>query len=139
MCASTVCNLLFVLDSAPEHTTYMGTTFLPRRAFLKTLGAGATAAALPNWLQGRNEFAGSKPNIVLIWVDDLSWADVGAYGSRFCETPNLDRFAAQGKRFTNGYAPSPICSASRAAVLTGQSPARLHFEFVSKPPWMDPF
>ncbi len=111
----------------------MRSRLVTRRAFVQSMGTVGAAASLPYWLQGRNEFAGSKPNIVLIWVDDLSWADVGAYGSRFCETPNLDRFAAQGMRFTDGYAPSPICSASRAAVLTGQSPARLHFEFVSKP------
>ena len=63
---------------------------------------------------------------------DLGWSDLGSYGSPYCETPNLDRFAREGLRFTDGYCPAPICSASRAAVLTGQSPARLHFEYVSK-------
>ncbi|WP_438481192.1 sulfatase [Oleiharenicola lentus] len=75
----------------------------------------------------------AKPNIIFILADDLGFSDIGAYGQKFAETPHLDRFAQQGVRFTNGYAPAPICSASRASILTGRSPARLHFEFVSKP------
>ena len=76
-----------------------------------------------------------KPhNILLILVDDLHWSNVGAYGSDFFETPSLDRLAREGWRFTDGYSAAPICSASRAGILTGCSPARLGFEFVSKPP-----
>lgn len=75
-----------------------------------------------------------KPkNILLILVDDLGWANVGSYGSDFFITPHLDRLAREGWRFTDGYSPAPICSASRAAILTGRSPARLGFEFVTKP------
>lgn len=73
------------------------------------------------------------PNVVVIVADDLSWADLGCYGNAKIETPHLNRLASQGMRFTNAYAPAPICSASRAALLTGKSPARLHFEFVTKP------
>ena len=102
-----------------------------RRAFLKSVSGGATALSASRVLPAP-EASPLKPNIVFIFVDDLSWSDVGAYGSRYCETPHLDGFAREGLRFTNGYCPAPICSASRAAVLTGQSPARLHFEFVSK-------
>ncbi len=102
-----------------------------RRTFLKNAGRGSTALSLSRYLSA-GEATPLKPNIVFIFVDDLSWSDVGAYGSRYCETPNLDRFAQEGLRFTDGYCPAPICSASRAAVLTGRSPARLHFEFVSK-------
>ena len=65
------------------------------------------------------------PNIVIILADDLAWADVGCYGSRFHETPSLDRLAAKGMRFTNGYAAHMSCSPSRAALLTGRYPARL--------------
>jgi arylsulfatase A-like enzyme len=68
---------------------------------------------------------GSVPNIILILADDLAWADVGCYGSTFHETPNLDRLAAEGMRFTNGYAAHMSCSPSRAALLTGRYPARL--------------
>lgn len=65
------------------------------------------------------------PNIVLILVDDLGWTDLGCYGSRYYETPNLDRLAEQGMRFTNAYAACAVCSPTRAAVMTGRYPARL--------------
>ena len=74
-----------------------------------------------------------RPNIVFILTDDLGAADLAADGAPLADTPALDRLRAQSLTFSNGYAPAPICSASRAAFLTGRSPARLHFEFVSKP------
>ncbi len=78
-------------------------------------------------------FAGEEPpNIVFILVDDLSWSDLGCYGNRIHDTPNIDRLAREGMRFTQAYAPAPICSASRAAIMSGKFPARLHFEFVTK-------
>lgn len=67
-----------------------------------------------------------QPNVVLILTDDLGWGDLGCYGSDFYRTPNLDRLAAQGVRFTGAYAAAPVCSPSRASLLTGKSPARLH-------------
>ena len=78
--------------------------------------------------------AGDCPNVVLILADDLGWRDLRCYGSPWHETPHLDRLAREGTRFTQGYAAAPICSASRAALLTGRSPARLGFEFVTKLP-----
>ncbi|PQO41212.1 DUF4976 domain-containing protein [Blastopirellula marina] len=74
----------------------------------------------------------APPNIVFILADDLAWSDLGCYGHPFHETPNLDRLCQQGLRFTNAYASAPICSASRASILTGKTPARLGFEFVTK-------
>jgi arylsulfatase A-like enzyme len=65
------------------------------------------------------------PNIVFILADDMGINDLGSYGRVDHYTPNLDRLAAEGKRFTNAYAPAPICSPTRAAILTGQAPARL--------------
>ena len=65
------------------------------------------------------------PNIVLIMVDDLGWMDLACQGNRLVETPHLDRLAGQGMRFTNAYAAAPVCSPTRAAMLTGKSPARL--------------
>ena len=79
-----------------------------------------------------NAAPATRPNIVLIVADDLGWRDLRCYGSEIHDTPNLDRLAAEGMRFTQGYAAAPICSASRAALLTGRSPARLNFEFVTK-------
>ena len=64
-------------------------------------------------------------NIIFILVDDLGWTDLGCYQSSFYETPNIDQLAANGIRFTNAYAASPVCSPTRAAIMTGQSPARV--------------
>jgi arylsulfatase A-like enzyme len=70
--------------------------------------------------------AATRPNIVFVLADDLGWTDLACFGSSFYETPNLDRLAAQGMRFTDAYAACTVCSPSRASILTGQSPARLH-------------
>ncbi len=69
---------------------------------------------------------GRKPNVILFLVDDLGWADVGYEGSSLYATPNIDRFAKQGVRFTQAYSACPVCSPSRASILTGEYPARLH-------------
>ncbi|WP_417391854.1 sulfatase [Gimesia sp.] len=82
--------------------------------------------------------AEKSPNIVFILADDLGWKDLGCYGGTLAQTPHLDQLAKQGLRFTAAYSPAPICSASRAAILTGKTPARLHFEFVTKPAGVEP-
>ncbi len=64
--------------------------------------------------------AARKPNIVLLYADDLGWTDLGCFGSRFYETPNLDRLAAQGMRLTAAYACAGNCAPSRACLMTGQ-------------------
>lgn len=66
------------------------------------------------------------PNVVLMLVDDMGWTDLGCQGSKFYETPHIDRLAKDGMRFTEGYSACTVCSPTRAAVLTGKSPARLH-------------
>lgn len=65
------------------------------------------------------------PNIVLIFMDDMGYADVGVYGAKDYKTPNIDMLAKQGMRFTNFYAAQPICTVSRAALLTGCYPNRI--------------
>lgn len=67
-----------------------------------------------------------SPNIILFLIDDYGWADSGCYGSTYHQTPNIDALAAQGMRFTEAYAAAPVCSPTRAALMTGKSPARLH-------------
>ncbi len=96
-----------------------------RRHFLQTLGA---AALMPtcggvsrSWGSGRRR----PPNFVFFLIDDLGWKDLGCYGSTFHETPCIDRLAAQGMRFTSAYAACPVCSPTRASILTGKYPARL--------------
>ncbi|MEZ6127519.1 MAG: sulfatase [Planctomycetaceae bacterium] len=69
---------------------------------------------------------------MFLLADDLGWSDSGCYGHPWHRTPNIDRLASEGMRFTNGYSPAPICSAARASLLTGQAVARLRFEFVTK-------
>ncbi|MGI6367000.1 MAG: sulfatase [Anaerolineae bacterium] len=66
-----------------------------------------------------------RPNIVFILIDDMGWRDLGCYGSSFYETPHIDALAARGVRFTNAYAACPVCSPTRASILTGKYPARL--------------
>jgi arylsulfatase A-like enzyme len=70
--------------------------------------------------------APQKPNVVFILIDDLGGKDLGCYGSRFYRTPHLDRLAAVGMRFTDAYAACPVCSPTRAAIMTGKYPARLN-------------
>jgi arylsulfatase A len=86
-----------------------------RRKFLTTL-AGATVAARQR----------RPPNFVFILVDDWGWRDTTYNGSKFYETPHIDRLARSGMIFTNGYSASPVCSPTRAALMTGRYPARLH-------------
>lgn len=67
---------------------------------------------------------GSRPpNVIVFLVDDMGWMDCGAYGAKYYETLNIDRFAKRAMRFTNAYA-QPLCSPTRASLLTGKSPAR---------------
>jgi arylsulfatase A len=70
--------------------------------------------------------AAPRPNVVLVLIDDLGWTDLGCQGSTFYETPHIDRLAASGMRLTHCYSACTVCSPTRAAVLTGMYPARLH-------------
>ena len=100
-----------------------------RRHLLKAIGLGAAAFAVQSSGDSLKLFANGstykKPNIVLILVDDLGWIDTGCYGSKYYETPNIDKLAAEGMRFTDAYAACAVCSPTRAAVMTGRYPARL--------------
>jgi len=69
--------------------------------------------------------AASRPNIIFVLADDLGWTELGCYGNTFNETPNIDRLAREGMRLTQAYAAAPVCSPYRAALLTGQYPARV--------------
>ena len=103
-----------------------------RRDFLKKAGLGA-AAMLLFPMSGKSAAArdgqtsgAAKPNFVFILIDDLGWADIGCFGSTYHETPNIDRLASKAMRFTNAYAACPVCSPTRASIMTGKYPARLH-------------
>lgn len=73
-----------------------------------------------------SSLAQNRPNIVFILADDLGYHDLGYAGSSYYETPNIDALAARSMNFVNGYAASRVCSPSRAAIMTGKAPARLH-------------
>ena len=105
---------------------------LDRRNFLRTITGGAFASFTP--LSG----AVAPPwNVLFVLMDDLGWRDLGPYGNRFIDTPNLDRFAQQSVRFTNAYAACPVCSPTRASIMTGKYPARLHLTdwIPGRKPW----
>lgn len=94
---------------------------MDRRAFLKTAGFAAAAGALNLGgcvvLGGRR--SARKPNIVFLFADDLGYGDLGCYGQKRIKTPNLDRMAAEGMRFTQHYAGSTVCAPSRCVLMTG--------------------
>jgi arylsulfatase A-like enzyme len=97
-----------------------------RRDFLKGMTAGAVLGV--SGLSGTSGLLGrerKKPNFVFFLLDDMGWKDLGCFGSPFYETPNIDRLAAQGMRFTNAYAACPVCSPTRASIMTGKYPARI--------------
>lgn len=101
---------------------------MDRRSFLLSLAAPLAAQ------RGRQ-----RPlNFVFVLADDLGWADTGAYGGDLHETPNIDRLARSGVKFTRAYAASPVCTPTRASIHTGKYPAKLHMtiwrEAARKPP-----
>ncbi len=96
-----------------------------RRQFIKLMGAGTAALAFSG-CGVFNKRLKEKPNILFILADDLGPAQVGCYGSTYYETPNIDRLADVGARFTDAYAAAPVCSPTRASIMTGKYPARLH-------------
>jgi len=99
---------------------------IDRRSFLRCLAGGAAAAAADRCaLAAAAPASGRKPNIIFVLADDLGWPELGCYGNTFNETPNLDRLATQGMRFTNAYAAAPVCSPFRASFIAGQWPARI--------------
>ena len=97
-----------------------------RRAFLKTALGGLTAAAVCPRMMLRAAGSNNKPlNFVFFLVDDFGWADIAANNPHtFYETPNIDRIAARGMNFTNGYAANPVCSPTRFSIMTGKYPSR---------------
>ncbi len=99
---------------------------MKRRIFLKKIGLGAAVLVSSKALFSMiTEGKDRKLNFIIINVDDLGWTDVTCYGSRYYETPNIDRLASQGMKFTNAYAACAVCSPTRAAIMTGRYPARI--------------
>ena len=98
---------------------------MKRRDFVKSLGAGLAAASSPGLLSFCRSSA-RRPNIIYILADDLGYAELGCYGQRKIRTPHLDGLAAQGMRFSQHYAGSPVCAPSRCTLLTGRHTGHSH-------------
>jgi arylsulfatase A len=109
-----------------------------RRDFIKTIGFGAAALAVPGCKTLTEAGAGRSgeerpPNFIIIFTDDQGYADVGCFGAEGFETPNLDRMAAEGMRFSDFYVGGPACTPSRAALMTGCYPQRVSLPHVLGP------
>ena len=111
---------------------------LTRRKFLATLASGATllstrgkAAQVSSTSANRIQ---PRPNVIFILADDLGWGDLSCYGRPDYRTPNLDRLASQGMRFTNAYSASAVCTPTRCAFITGRYPGRLKIGLVEPLP-----
>ncbi len=99
-----------------------------RRDFLKVSGLSAAALSLGGCFEilgVKAKASGKKPNFLFVLVDDLGWADLSCFGSTFYDTPNLDRLAKSGMKFAGAYAACPVCSPTRAAIMTGRHPVRV--------------
>ncbi len=95
----------------------MKTAGLSRRSFLKAMGITLTAGSFNSRVFAAKE---ELPNVVLIYADDLGYGDVGCYGATAVKTPNIDKIASEGIRFTNAHSPAATCTPSRYAMLTGE-------------------
>src|SRR5262245_2502087 len=84
--------------------------------------------------RNRERSTAQKPNFIVILADDLGYADLGCEGCKDIPTPNIDSLARNGVRFTNGYVSSPVCSPSRAGLMTGRYQERFGYEFNLAPP-----
>ena len=82
--------------------------------------------ALPSINYAQQEKAAHQPNIILILADDLGYGDLSCFGSKRIETPNLDKMASEGLKFTQFYAGSAVCTPTRVSILTGQYPIRFN-------------
>ncbi|MGH1564713.1 sulfatase [Mumia sp. DW29H23] len=105
---------------APEHVLHPS-----RRTVLRGLAATALTVTIAPSALARAEAAGRRrPNVLVISIDDLGWDELGCYGNTFNETPHIDRLAREGLQFDSAYAAAPLCSPTRAALMTGLYPAR---------------
>lgn len=94
-----------------------------RKTSITTILSSGLLALSPSFAAtGTSQVATQKTNVIVILLDDFGYTDLGCYGSRFYETPNIDKLASQGIRFTNAYAACPVSSPTRAALMTGKYP-----------------
>ena len=116
---------------------------LNRRNFLKLAGVTAAGAVLPGCADelssafAKNERSpANKPNFIIIFCDDLGYGDLGCFGSKKHRTPNIDRMAAEGMRFTSFYVTSGVCTPSRSSLMTGCYPRRVNMHQSARQEWV---
>ncbi len=113
-----------------------------RRDFLAIAGAAITGTVLSGCTGGflsttaRNESSLKKPNFIIIFCDDLGYGDLGCFGSKKHRTPNIDRMAAEGMRFTSFYVTSGVCTPSRSSLMTGCYPRRVNMHESGAHEWV---
>ena len=106
---------------------------MDRREFIRFVVGGAAAVVMPNYgcsVSGVSRAISERPNIILIMADDLGYGDIGCYGSKKIKTPNIDALARGGLKFTDYHSNCPVCSPTRAALLTGRYQQRCGIEGV---------
>ena len=102
---------------------------LSRRDFLKVVSIGAASLAVPGCTSTTHKLTGARtqpPNFIIIFCDDLGYGDIGCFGSQKNRTPNIDKMAVEGMRFTSFYVTSGVCTPSRASLMTGCYPRRVN-------------
>ncbi|MBI3921965.1 MAG: sulfatase-like hydrolase/transferase, partial [Armatimonadetes bacterium] len=119
-------------DFIRESLSYVATS-----AFLADLPEVVEAAKAAEGRSKSKDFSRGKPNILLIVADDLGYAELGAYGGNDIPTPNIDSIVQNGVRFTDGYVSCPVCSPTRAGMLTGRYQQRFGHEFNPGPQGQD--
>src|SRR5688572_3292873 len=102
-----------------------------RRTFLSRAASTVAFTALPGFVSAQ-QAQGRKPNIIFILADDLGYGDIGCYGQKKIRTPNIDRLAAEGVRFTQAYAGSPVCAPPRCVLMTGLNTGHCYIRGNSK-------
>src|SRR5262249_45863354 len=105
------------------------------RLVLEILALTTLCACAP---AGQDESQSARPDVVLIVLDDLGYGDLGCYGCTDIQTPNIDRLARQGVRFTDFYANGPVCTPTRAALMTGRYQQRVGLEWAISPGQKEP-
>ena len=119
----TLCGCQFWGEHEPNFRRNHMTLRSPYRDFRSALRAAFLALISPAVLAA--QVSQQRPNFLFILADDLGQHQLGCYGSKYYETPNIDRLAAQGMKFTRAYSAAPICSPTRASLMTGKYPARV--------------
>jgi arylsulfatase A-like enzyme len=106
-----------------------------RRGFLRLAGASAAGAVLSGFARGASR-AVSKPNFIIVFCDDMGYGDLGCFGSKKHRTPNIDRMAAEGTRFTSFYVTCGVCTPSRSSLMTGCYPRRVNMHKSGRNEWV---